>query len=118
MPNLSFKGCKGNNVVSDYEDGFTKGNSQTTIPSLESYFNPLTRKSNEDEQYGNLISFNRKFNTDNRMDGSTSKVLNSRELNCYNQNHSQDDIFNGNPPDPTINFQELNELDFSGRYHQ
>ncbi|KAG5114690.1 hypothetical protein JHK82_037959 [Glycine max] len=118
MPNLSFKGCKGNNVVSVYEDDFTKVNSQATIPSLESYFNPLTRKSSEDEQYENLISFNRKFNTENRMDGSTSKVLTSRELNCYNQNQSQDDIFNVNPPDPSINFQELNELDFSGRYHQ
>ncbi|CAJ1955990.1 unnamed protein product [Sphenostylis stenocarpa] len=118
MPNMSFKGCKATNLVSVYEDSFTKVNSQMTIPSLDSYFNPLTRKSNEDEQFGNLISFNRKFNTENKMDESSSKVLTSREVNCYNQNQSEDDIFSGNSPDTGINFQELNELAFTGRYSQ
>jgi len=118
MPNMSFKGCKGANLVSVLEDGFTKVNSQVTFPSLDSYFNPLTRKANEDEQYGNLISFNRKFNTENKMDESPSRVLASRELNCYNQNQSQDDIFSGNLPDTGINFQELNDLVFTGRYPQ
>ncbi|KAK7402139.1 hypothetical protein VNO78_14165 [Psophocarpus tetragonolobus] len=118
MPNLSFKGCKSNNIVSVYEDGFTKLNSQTTIPSLDSYFSPLARISNEDVQYGNLISFKSKFSIENKMDESPSKVLTSRELNCHDQNRSQDDIFNGNPPDPSINFQELTELAFTGKYPQ
>ncbi|WVZ00937.1 hypothetical protein V8G54_027006 [Vigna mungo] len=118
MPNMSFKGCKGTNLVSVFEDGLTKVNSQMTFPSLDSYFNPLTRKSNEDEQYGNLISFNRKFNAEDKMDESPSRVLASRELNCYNQNQSEDDIFSGNPPDTGINYQELNDLVFTGRYPQ
>ncbi|KAK7324952.1 hypothetical protein VNO77_28929 [Canavalia gladiata] len=117
LSNLSFKGCKSNNLASVYEDGFNKVNSQT-IPSLDSYFNSLTRKSNEDDRYENLISFNRKFNTENKMNESPSKVLTNRELNCYSQNQSQDDIFNGNPPDPSINFRDLNELTFTGRYPQ
>ncbi|KAJ1425986.1 NAC domain [Sesbania bispinosa] len=116
MSSLSFKGSKGNNLASIYEDGFNKVHSQTTIPSLDSYFNPL-RKSNEDDHYENLISFNRKFNTENKIDESPSKVLTSRELNCYNQNQYQVDIFSGNPPD-LIKFQELNEITFTGIYPQ
>ncbi|KAK7272127.1 hypothetical protein RJT34_28544 [Clitoria ternatea] len=116
MSNLIFKECKGKNLASVYEDGFIEVNPQRTIPSFDSYFNQLTRKSNEDEQCENLISFDR--NTENKMDESPSKVLTSRELNCYNQNQSQDSIFNGNSPDPSINFQELNQLAFTGRYPQ
>ncbi|XP_027343383.1 NAC transcription factor 29-like [Abrus precatorius] len=118
MSNLSFNGCKSNNLDSVYEDGFNKVNSQATTPSLDTYFNSLTRKSNEDDPYENLISFNRKFNTEIKIDESPEKVLTTRELNCYNRNQSQDHIFNGNPQDPSINFQELNELAFTGRYPQ
>lgn len=116
MSSLRLESSKGNRVTSVCEDGFDKVNSQTTIPSLGSYLNPLKRKSNEDDQYENLISFNRKFNTENKVDQSPSKVFTNRELNCYNQNQSQDDIFDGTPPDPSISFQPLNEIAFTGRY--
>ncbi|XP_057458505.1 NAC transcription factor 32-like [Lotus japonicus] len=116
MSSLRLESSKGNRVTSVCEDGFDKVISQTTIPSLGSYLNPLKRKSNEDDQYENLISFNRKFNTENKVDHSPSKVFTNRELNCYNQNQSQDDIFNGTPPDPSISFQQLNEIAFTGRY--
>lgn len=112
------RGSKGNNLTSVYEDSFSKVNSQMTVPSWDSYFNPLKRKSNEDDQCENLISFNSKFNIENKIDESLNKVLTKRDLNCYNQNQSQDDIFNGSPPEPSINFQELNELAFAGRYPQ
>ncbi|XP_061376674.1 NAC transcription factor 29-like [Gastrolobium bilobum] len=91
MPCLGLKESKDKNITSVYQDGFNKVNSQTTTPSLDSYFNPLKRKSNEDDQYENLISFNRKLNNENKIEVSPSKV---------------------------INFQELNELAFTGRYPQ
>ncbi|XP_004487133.1 NAC transcription factor NAM-2 [Cicer arietinum] len=107
MSSLSFKGSKGNNLTSEYEEGSNKVNSQTAIPSLECYFNPLKRKSNEDDdQFENLISFTSKFNTENKIDKSFNKVLTNRELNCY-------EIFNGSTPNPSIDFQELNELNFA-----
>lgn len=116
MSSLSFKGSKCNNLASVYEEGFNKVNSQTTISSLDGYFDPLKRKSDEGDEYENLISFNRKFNTENKIEGSPSKVLANRELNCY---QSQYDNFNGSPQDPSINFsQELDELTFTGRYPQ
>lgn len=90
MSNLSFKGMRSNNLTSVYEESFDKMNSQTTIPSLECYFNPLKRKCNEDdEQLENLISFNNKFNIENRIEKS-----------------------------PSIDFQKLNELTFAERYQQ
>ncbi|WJX74223.1 hypothetical protein P8452_57897 [Trifolium repens] len=88
MPSLSFDGSKGNNLTSDYEEGFNKVNSQTSIPSLECYFNPLKRKSIEDDdQFENLISFNSRFNNVNKIDKS-----------------------------PSIDFKALNELNFAERY--
>jgi hypothetical protein len=87
---LSFEGSKGNNLTSDYEEGFNKVNSQTSIPSLECYFNPLKRKSIEDDdQFENLISFNSRFNNVNKIDKS-----------------------------PSIDFKALNELNFAERYQQ
>jgi len=85
MSSLSVNGSKCNNLTSVYEEGFNKVNSQTKISSLECYFNPLKRKSNEDDdQFENLISFNSKFNTENKLDKS-----------------------------PSIDFQKLNEFTFT-----
>lgn len=92
-----------------------KVNFQTTIPSFDSYFNPLKRKSDEDDQHENLISFNSKFNTENKICVSPSKVLTNRELNCY---QSQDEIFSGSLSDPSINFQDIKEFTFIGSYPQ
>ncbi|KAI5413164.1 hypothetical protein KIW84_057677 [Lathyrus oleraceus] len=90
MSNLSFKGIRSSDLNSVYEESFDKMNSQTTIPSLECYFNPLKRKFNEDdEQLENLISFNSKFNTQKKIEKS-----------------------------PSIDFQELNKLTFAERYQQ
>ncbi|KAL5082341.1 hypothetical protein RYX36_010762 [Vicia faba] len=90
MSSLSFKEMRSNNLTSVYEESFDKMNSQTTIPSLECYFNPLKRKFNEDdEQLENLISFNSKFNIENKIEKS-----------------------------PSIDFQELNKLTFAERYQQ
>ncbi|KAK7261378.1 hypothetical protein RIF29_27687 [Crotalaria pallida] len=113
ISSLSIKGSISNSLTSVYEDSFNKVNSQMTVsPSLDSYFNPLKRMSNEDDQYENLIS----FNIENKIDESPCKILTKRGLNCYNQNQSRDDIFS--PPESSINFQELNELAFAGRYPQ
>ncbi|GAU15626.1 hypothetical protein TSUD_108850 [Trifolium subterraneum] len=88
MSSFSFDGSKGNNLTSVYEEGFNKVNSQTSIPSLECYFNPLKRKSIDDvDQFENLISFNSRFNTVNKIDKS-----------------------------PSIDFKALNELNFAERY--
>ncbi|CAK8536279.1 unnamed protein product [Lathyrus sativus] len=90
MSSLSFKGMRSNNLNSVYEETFDKMNSQTTLPSLECYFNPMKRKFNEDdEQLENLISFNSKFNMENKLEKS-----------------------------PSIDFQELNKLTFAERYQQ
>ncbi|CAI8592482.1 unnamed protein product [Vicia faba] len=90
MSSVSFKEMRSNNLTSVYEESFDKMNSQTTIPSLECYFNPLKRKFNEDdEQLENLISFNSKFNIENKIEKS-----------------------------PSIDFQELNKLTFAERYQQ
>ncbi|AES67449.1 putative transcription factor NAM family [Medicago truncatula] len=90
MSSLSVNGSKFNNLNSVSEEGFNKANSQTTNYSLECYFNPLKRKSNEDDdQFENLISFNSKFNSENKL--------------CES---------------PSIDFQKLNKFTFTERYQQ
>lgn len=120
MSSVSFKDSKGNNLNSVYEEkGSNKVNFHVAIPSLYSYFDLLNKKSDEDNQYGNLISFSSKLNTENEVDDFTSKAMNNSDMNCYDQNQCQDDILNESPPpDPTINFEELNRLAFTGRYPQ
>ncbi|KAF7823425.1 NAC domain-containing protein 68 [Senna tora] len=81
---LSFRGSKGKSFNSVYEEDSSKVNSHITIPSLESYFNPLNTKSyDDDDQYGNLICFNRKPSIDNKIDQGFN-------MNCNNQNQPQD----------------------------
>ena len=91
-----------------------KGN---TLKSVYSYFDTLSTKSNEDNQYENLISFDRELHIENKTDDCNSQVLTSSDMYCYNRNRSQD-VFNESQPDPTINFEELNRLASTGKYSQ
>ncbi|KAL1345424.1 hypothetical protein HN51_019172 [Arachis hypogaea] len=118
MSSLNLKDGKGNDpITSVHEDGFHREDSSTTVSPLDCYFNSLKRKSNEDSQYENLISFNRKLNMETTMDDESS-IINGG-LNFYNQNQSQDDIiFNKRAAEPSINFQELKQSAFIGRYPQ
>ncbi|MED6218524.1 hypothetical protein PIB30_116616 [Stylosanthes scabra] len=103
-------------ITSVHEDGLHKEDSYMTVSPLDCYFNTLKRKSNEDNQYENLISFNSKLNMETTMDESS--IIN-RGLNCYNQNQSHGDItFNERAPEPSINFQEPNQSAFIGSYPQ
>ncbi|KAI9077130.1 hypothetical protein K1719_040952 [Acacia pycnantha] len=93
-----------------------KGSKGDSLSSVYSSFDTLNTKSNEDNQYDNLISFNREFHFANKTDHFTSKVLTSSDMYCYSRNQSQDGILNETPPDPTINFEELNKLASTERY--
>ncbi|MED6184318.1 hypothetical protein PIB30_046338 [Stylosanthes scabra] len=104
LPSLNLKGGNGPKT-SVHEDGFHKEDSYMTVSPLDCYFNTLKRKSNEDNQYENLISFNRKLNMETTMDESS--IIN-RGLNCYNEGAAE----------PSINFQEANQSAFIGSYPQ
>ncbi|KAI4322243.1 hypothetical protein L6164_021954 [Bauhinia variegata] len=112
--NVSNGGYKGSNShASVSDDGLDQMNPQTKVTG---YFDPLKRKSNEDNQYGNLISFDRKLSIENQIDDFPSKLLTTGDIDYYSQNQSKDDILNPSPADHSINFQELNELTFTGSF--
>ncbi|KAJ7980974.1 NAC domain-containing protein [Quillaja saponaria] len=119
MTSLSFKGSKGNNFTSAHEDDFNKMNSQITLTSLDSYFDPEQVILTEENHYGNVFSINKKIKIeDNNDDLLPSKVVGNNIANWYNQNQSQDAICDIHSSDPIINFQGPDELALAARYLQ
>ncbi|XP_028808023.1 NAC domain-containing protein 2-like [Neltuma alba] len=105
----------GMNFGSSKGDTYTSVSPQMTIPLLDynSCFDSLKRASNiEDSRRGNFISFNRsKPNPENKID-------NLPDTNCYSQSLCNEGAPGPRTLDPAINFQELNELPFTGGFMQ
>lgn len=117
---VSTLGCQGSNNGNSstsivFEDGTAdKVNSPLTFSSLDTYFNPLKRKPNEENKYENLFPSNKTLNCDNRDQVlSFSKALLNNDINYYGQ--CQEGICT-NPSDPSIDFQEVHELPFTSKY--
>ncbi|KAK6235394.1 hypothetical protein SCA6_010731 [Theobroma cacao] len=98
-----------NSFISVYEEGSDKVKLPTLNPSLDNYFNPLTRKLSLGNREENLLPSDKKLNNDKRNeDFLPMKILSKNDMNYSSQNQSQDGIYNPCPSDSIIEFQDLN----------
>lgn len=111
ISSVSFQGTN-----DGYEVGTNKVNSTISISSLGIISDTLQRKSIEEITKENPFRIDNNLESKNNdVDVLPSKQLEGNYINCYNPNHSQNDILKANATD-TTNFEELNEMAILGRY--
>ncbi|KAJ8751361.1 hypothetical protein K2173_016555 [Erythroxylum novogranatense] len=116
---ISFQESKGNSLNSVYEEAIDKMSSPVTVSSFENY-NPLKRKIMEVDNNGSFLQSKKKPNSGDCSNDllPAGEILSENGENYYDQNCSQDGLYNPCSSYSIIDFLETSELPFNAKYFQ